>query len=77
VITSERKFLRDIQQLSSSAFFWAFGALLKIKPYKMKNEHIMIRKSYKNNLFYDKSKYTHLQTIVGKAVRMLILRHCR
>jgi hypothetical protein len=42
VITSERRFPRAIRQLSSSASFWAFKALLRIKPYKIKNEHIMI-----------------------------------
>jgi hypothetical protein len=34
LITSDRRLPRDIWQLSSSAFFYALKALLRIKPYK-------------------------------------------
>jgi hypothetical protein len=51
VITSDRRFLRAIWQLSSSAFFCALKALLRIKPYKeMKDQHTIIRKDTKSNL---------------------------
>jgi hypothetical protein len=33
-MTSDRRLLRAIVQLSSSAFFCALRALLRIKPYK-------------------------------------------
>jgi hypothetical protein len=36
VIISDRRFPRANWQLSSSAFFWDFKALLRIKPYKNK-----------------------------------------
>jgi hypothetical protein len=36
VITSYQRFPRANWQLTSSAFFWAFKALLRIKPYKNK-----------------------------------------
>jgi mevalonate pyrophosphate decarboxylase len=48
VITSDRRFPRAIWQLSSSAFFCALKALLRIKPYKkIKDQHTIIRKDTK------------------------------
>src|SRR5688572_2607024 len=67
-----------IWQLSSSAFFCALKALLRIKPYKKrrvtKDQHK--NKRHKNNLLI--SPYLlSLQTIVSKAVCEVIFRHSR
>jgi hypothetical protein len=48
-ITSERRLLRAIVQLSSSAFFCALKALLRIKSYKKKKELSMTMKYFISN----------------------------
>jgi hypothetical protein len=38
LITSDRRLLRAIRQLSPSAFFCALEALVRIRPYKKKGD---------------------------------------
>jgi hypothetical protein len=51
---------------------------LELSPIETKDEHILIKEiSYKNNMLSDRLKYSHLHTIIGKAICELVLRHCR